>query len=336
MKVLLSGYYGFGNLGDEAILSALARDLRERGHDVEVLSADPAATRALHGVAACHRLHGLPLALARSDALVSGGGGLLQDATSHRSLLYYLNVLRAARAVGLRTVVFGQSLGPLSPQGARRTGRALHGLPVGVRDEASVDLANRMGVRAIRVSDAALTLSPPPLERGDGLLLIPRASVAGAHEALVRLAREASAAGTTVTVAALQPGADSADAEAIRRAVPNAKQLTFDTPSDALRACARAEAVVSVRLHGLIFAARAGTPHLGVAYDPKVRGFLADSGGKAVDAPVDADALIRAWRDGALRAPHDRERARARGDALASEAQAGLSWLDRALTRAGA
>src|SRR5690606_33835830 len=117
VRILLSGYYGFANLGDEAILAGLARELGRRGHEVTALAAEPVATAAGHGVVAVHRTRGLVGALLRSDALVSGGGGLLQDATSARSLAYYLGVLRAARLLGKRAAVYGQSLGPLTPAG---------------------------------------------------------------------------------------------------------------------------------------------------------------------------------------------------------------------------
>lgn len=327
MRVLLSGYYGYGNLGDEAILAAISAGLRERGHDVTVLSADPAATHAAHGVAARGRLGALPFALAAADALVSGGGGLLQDATSRRSLLYYLGVIRAARAVGLRTVAYGQSIGPLSERGQRAVARALAGCPVAVRDAPSQALLAEAGTPSTLVADAALALPRPAAAGGDGLLMIPRADVTGAREALTALARVALADGVAATVAALQPGPDADDAQAIAHAVPGVHVRTLATVDEALSAAAAADAVASVRLHGLIFAARAGTPHIGVRYDPKVSGFLQASGGTSVEVPVAPDALVAAWRAGALGGPRDA----AAGDALAADARAGLDWLDRAL-----
>jgi polysaccharide pyruvyl transferase CsaB len=331
VRVLLSGYYGFGNVGDEAILAALTSGLRERGHEVEVLSADPAATRRTLDVAATGRLTGLPWALARSDALVSGGGGLLQDATSRRSLRYYLGVIRAARATGLRTVVYGQSIGPLSAHGRAATARALRGLPVAVRDEGSRAWLAEAGIAAALVADAALAAPRPDRLGGAGLLLVPRAGVAGAREALTRLARAAVADRTAVRVAGLQPGADEDEARRIADAAPGAEPLRLSDPGAALAACAAADAVVSVRLHGLILAARAGTPHLGIGYDPKVAGFLASSGGGVVEVPVPEEALVARWRAGQLATGRDP----AAGDALARAAQAGLDWLDRALRRAG-
>jgi len=98
MVVGVAGYYGFRNAGDEAILEAIARELKARGHEVVALSGDPKRTREDHGLRAYHRLN--PLALLRADLWLLGGGGLLQDATSALSLTYYLSVLRLARLKG--------------------------------------------------------------------------------------------------------------------------------------------------------------------------------------------------------------------------------------------
>jgi len=324
VKVLVSGYLGMGNLGDEAIFAAIAEGLAWRRHQVEALSGDPAETRALHGVAAARRLIGLPWALGRAEALVSGGGGLLQDGTSRRSLRYYLGVIRAARASGLRVVVFAQSIGPLSPAGRRMVARALRGLPVAVRDVPSQQLLDELGIASTLVADAALALPLPAERPRGGLLLVPRADVADAREGLATLARERLAAGEQVEVLALQRGADELDADRIVAEAPGTERLRAAGPAEALALCARAGKVVSVRLHGLVFAARAGVPHLGVAYDPKVRGFVSHSGGAAVEVPVVVEELRAALlRLGAI--PD------ARRDELVARAHDGLGWLDRAL-----
>jgi len=96
VKIVISGYYGFGNAGDEAILEAMVRDLRALapGARLVVLSADPAATAARCGVEAVPRMH-LPSvlgALRGADLFISGGGSLLQDATSWRSVPYYAGI----------------------------------------------------------------------------------------------------------------------------------------------------------------------------------------------------------------------------------------------------
>lgn len=327
MKVLVSGYLGFGNLGDEALFAGMARALQGRGHEVAALSADPAATRAAHGVAAHPRLHGVPWALARCDVLISGGGGLLQDGTSTRSLSYYLGLIQLARRLRRRVIVFGQSVGPLSARGAERVGRALRGLPVAVRDRPSLAALRALGVPAHLAADPALTLPPPTERPGSGLLLIPRAGVAGTEAALAAVARDALRAGERVRVLAMQPGPDQAAAARLLDHAPGTEAVTADGPAEALDRCADAAFVVSVRLHGLILATVAGRGHAGVVYDPKVDGFLADSGAPGVAVPVDADALRAVVR---ARQPLARERR----EALLRRAAHGLDWLDAALRRA--
>ncbi len=324
MKILVSGYLGQGNLGDEAIFSGLARGLAARGHAVHALSGSPAETRAAHGVPAWHRLRDLPWALGRADAVVSGGGGLLQDATSYRSLLYYLGVIRAARATGTRVVVFGQSIGPLTPRGRRAVAGALAGLPVAVRDAPSQALLAAAGIDAPRFADAALALPLRSVRRVGGVLLVPRADVAGARAGLEAVARDAIAAGRPVGVVSLQDGADEEDADAIVGSVPGVERRYADSAGTALARCAEADLVVSARLHGLILAARAGVAHVGVAYDPKVDGFLADSGGAAAHVPVEAHELRRLAATAAPPGP-------VLGASLHASAEAGLDWLDRAL-----
>ena len=174
MVVGVAGYYGFRNAGDEAILEAIARELKARGHEVVALSGDPKRTREDHGLRAYHRLN--PLALLRADLWLLGGGGLLQDATSALSLTYYLSVLRLARLFRKRVVVFNQSLGPLSPWGERRVRKALQGVPVILRDQDSLEYARRLGIPAALGADPALLLPPPPVPREEDLVLvIPRA-----------------------------------------------------------------------------------------------------------------------------------------------------------------
>jgi polysaccharide pyruvyl transferase CsaB len=128
MRVGVSGYYGFQNAGDEAILEAIVQEIRARGHQAVVFSNNPAETAQRYGVEAVKRTHPLEVwkALGQIDLLLSGGGGLLQDKTSGLSLWYYLTVMGLARRRGKAVYVFNQSLGPLSKRGEGRVRRALN------------------------------------------------------------------------------------------------------------------------------------------------------------------------------------------------------------------
>ena len=89
-KIVISGYYGFANAGDEAMLSALVTSLREYISDAEitVISGNPAMTGANHQVRTVHRfnLPGIVAAVRSCQILIRGGGSLLQDVTSARSI----------------------------------------------------------------------------------------------------------------------------------------------------------------------------------------------------------------------------------------------------------
>ncbi len=141
-RVLLSGYYGFGNLGDEALLEVIVERMRRRfpSAQLEVLSATPQATAAGHGVASTPRWNwrAIRAAIARADVVLSGGGGLLQNATSLRSLLYYAGILREAIRARRKTMVFAQSVGPLDFWGRLVVRQFCKGLDrATVRDEKS-------------------------------------------------------------------------------------------------------------------------------------------------------------------------------------------------------
>ncbi len=353
MRVVLSGYYGFGNLGDEALLRALVAALRSRGAEPVVLSGDPADTRRRHGVAATHRIWGLVPALVRADALISGGGGLLQNRTSTRSLTYYLGTIRLAQALGRRVAVFGQSIGPLDDAGRFRVRRTLRGIPVAVRDTASVALLEDLGIEAVRFADAAVALAPEPDAAADPatatgdrtstrtsgptsdrtgdfappnaaspVLLVPRHGTPTLNEAVRDAAQRLHARGVPLRALAMHGAEDTPAVEALMAALPSGAVARTDarTVDDVLAAVRGSRYVVSVRLHPLVFAAALGRGHAGLVYDPKVQGFLEASGGAIFAEPVDAAALAARAAEAA---PMDAARRRA----LRASAEAGFAWL---------
>ena len=116
-KIILSGYYGFDNAGDEAVLAALCQILRNRLPEAQLvaLSAKPEQTAAALDVRAVNRWDKAALRAELQDAALfcSGGGSLLQDVTSVRSVWYYTSLLRLAQKQGVPTIVLAQGLGPL-------------------------------------------------------------------------------------------------------------------------------------------------------------------------------------------------------------------------------
>lgn len=300
-RLLVSGFYGMGNAGDEAVLAALVQLFREQepGAAITVLSGDPGGTARDHGVAALPRMApGAWLAGLRGcDLFVSGGGSLLQDVTSARSLIYYLGLILLARALRRPVVVLAQGIGPLRRPPLRRlTARILQGVArIAVRDADSAAELRRLGVgcggrpEITVTADPVFALVPPPPERGRALLAGlsgPRPWVGisvrpwpGIEDLLPSLGRalaEIDRAGGTPVFLPLQPDADRslccrlAEIAGTGSVWPGALQ-----PAEWLAVVAGLDLVVGMRLHALIFAAASGVPFLGLSYDPKVDSLLA-------------------------------------------------------------
>jgi polysaccharide pyruvyl transferase CsaB len=349
MKVLLSGYYGYGNLGDEALLSGIITGLKNYGHSVTVLSGNPEYTQRLHNVKAVSRYKGLPLALLQHQAVISGGGGLLQDKTSGRSLQYYLGVLSLAKLLGKKTIVYGQSIGPLSESGKKAVASTLKGVSVAVRDEMSQALLSELGVKSELVADGALLLGSrfqvsgfsknsstetrnpkpetflkPQTPNPKPFLLFPRAGYPAITTALTHLARALIAKGHTVAGVSVQPNEDRHDLETIRAAVPEFTILQANSPQELINLISHSSYVVSGRLHGLILAAVAGVNFCGLVYDPKVAAFLSETGAASFTLPVDQEELEQTVL---AQTPVDWQRV----DNLKQRAKAGILWLHEQL-----
>ncbi|HEY5427006.1 MAG TPA: polysaccharide pyruvyl transferase CsaB [Candidatus Tumulicola sp.] len=329
--MLLSGYYGFGNLGDEALLEVIVARIRARfpNVDVEVLSATPGLTAASFGVKTSARWpwRAVREAVGRADVVLSGGGGLLQNSTSLRSLLYYAGVLREAIRAKRRTMIFAQSVGPLDAWGRLVVGRFCKGLGrATVRDERSRDVLHALlpNTPVERTADPVFLYDLPVSETdlsGDGLgpesgpyaivsvRKVPsfKDGAAVVARAVDRLAREH---GVRVAFLPLGGAGDAeVSTEIIRACASTPVLLPECTLAKAAAVLRGARVVVGMRLHALVLAARFGVPFVAIAYDPKVSALCdeleypleplwAPSGRRLDDASVDAriDRLI-AQRD---------------------------------------
>jgi len=317
-RILLTGYYGLGNCGDEAVLGGLLATIGRQLPNASpvVLSANPQQTQALHGVSAVHRVTGLLPALARAEALVAGGGSLLQDATSFRSLAFYLWTMRAALAFRKKLVLLGQGVGPLlRPRSRALTAAVLNRAhAITLRDAASACLLQELGVTRPRIevcADLALMLEPcpPPPEVSDfGVVLALRRwresePVGAAARAAALCKGIAGACGAGVALLAMQEPDDRTLAEAAAGLVPGVRVLPRLAFAQVAGAVMRARAVVAMRLHALIFAAVAGVPSVALSYDPKVAAFM-----EAVSRPgwvLPYDASAQQVADAACRALSD-------------------------------
>lgn len=295
-RVLLSGYYGFGNAGDEAVCAAIARTLRSHGGDPDltVLSGDPSATLRDHGIRAVRRKD-LFRALPNADALFQGGGSLLQDATSARSVFYYLYVILAARMIRRPVFLYAQGIGPLTLPTSRAAVRTVLNRvqAITVRDTASRALLESLAVSKPPVyvtADPVWALEPAPRERarliwerqglptdgtavGLALRAWPGLDVADIGAGIADGLRER---GLTPVLLPMQRPEDEVLAYQMSERA-HARTLCLHGayhPAEMMAFTRQCSFVIGMRLHALIFAAAVGTPVLGLPYDPKVTALL--------------------------------------------------------------
>jgi polysaccharide pyruvyl transferase CsaB len=295
--VLISGYYGFDNLGDEALLDVIVQRLRAKypGGSIDVLSGDPDATAARLNVETTPRmdLGAVRRAIDRADVVLSGGGGLLQNVTSLPSLLYYAGIVRSATRANKRTMIFAQSIGPLDVFGRAVVRACCGGVAAAtVRDERSRRLLSSLlpKVRVELTADPVFLFEPDgaPLDLaaeglgGPGPLVVVsvrrwphnEATIAALAAAVDRLANEHGAQVAFLPLG----GASDADVSTsvIRRAKSAPLLLPAMTLGQAAQIIGHATLVIGMRLHALIIAARLGVAFTAVPYDPKVSSLLDD------------------------------------------------------------
>ena len=163
-KYIVSGYIGFDNFGDEAIARVLTEHLKQEGADkITLISANPERTRALHKVNSCGMLQFFS-SLAEADILISGGGSLLQDVTSLKSLIYYLGVIYTALLFGKKVEIFAQGIGPINSKiGQLLTKVALKfAYKISVRDKKSQELLKSWGISSELVKDPVFNMNLTP------------------------------------------------------------------------------------------------------------------------------------------------------------------------------
>ncbi len=136
-SILIGGYYGFGNIGDESVLSAIIDTLRKSMPTCHITALTNKG-RTVKGIQVVNRRNVLKIikAMRKSNVYISGGGSLFQNKTSNRSLAYYCGLLRLAKRLGNKCIILSNGIGPLHGKKAERmVARALSSAEhVSVRD----------------------------------------------------------------------------------------------------------------------------------------------------------------------------------------------------------
>lgn len=317
-KLLISGYYGFNNIGDESILRAVVDNLKEKLDQIEitVLSQDPVSTKEKYGVNAVNRRSIVEIikAIKKCDILISGGGSLLQDVTSKRTIFYYLFIMWAARILGKKVLIYSQGIGPINSNFNRKiTYKTLNRTDgIVVRDDASKELLVEIGIAADKVvvtADPVLRIKPAPLETGkiilekEGFIKNPQKITVGfairerktdskfVEQLCIAMNRLIQEYQVEIVLIPFHYSEDMGVITEIEKRLENKvsvirhKYLT----NEMLSIIGNMDFLVGVRLHALIHAAIMEVPMVAISYDPKINSFMHSIGLKAMCSIYDFD-----------------------------------------------
>lgn len=312
--VVISGYYGFGNMGDETLLDIISSSAAREIPSVKIaaLTKSPKKDRTRTGLKCVSRFNfvGVWHEISRAKVLISGGGSLLQDKTSKRSLRYYAWVMNAAHILKKKVYVYANGIGPVSDERNRRlTARVvMQSELVTVRDNGSKNELLALGVdeNKINVSaDPAFLISPDekskryadelaekfgrfmvvsvrPLDNsapGSPLTERDEENLLAVEKAVTDIAKKYS---LTPVILPMQCSRDSEISERLSKelAKNGIKAPVYVPRSSGELVCVLGKAmlVIGMRLHAVIFASSASSPVIGLSYDPKVAGFMHELG----------------------------------------------------------
>lgn len=347
---VVCGAYGRGNAGDDAILEAILSELRQIDPDLPiwVLSRSPKATRRVYKVRTVYTFRFLKFRryMKRAKLYINGGGSLMQDVTSRRSLWFYLYTLSAAKRLGCWVMMYGCGIGPVHyPSNRRRVGKVLERDVdiITLRDAHSLRELEDMGVHRPKIclsADPTVILPAAPRPVIDSILEKNGLDPAGRYLGIsvrpwqgFREKAEVFAAaadyayetyGLTPLFLPVESHLDTAASLQVAEKLRKAPYRIIEEHNSSARSIglfARMDVVVSMRLHALVFAASHGVPLVGVAYDQKVSSFL-DMVGQALH--TDIEDLTRERLCGLI----DAAVTRIGNDALLSEGVARLRELE--------
>lgn len=300
-NVILSGYYGFNNAGDEAILLSMHKNIQALGENyhITVLSNKPEETRAKYHMDVVYRfsIREVLKAIKKCDVLLSGGGSLLQDSTSTRSLMYYLSIILAARIMGKKVMLYANGIGPVSREKNRRIVQMVVNKAdlITLREQNSYTELKAMGVdekKCFVTADPVFTMDS--ISREQGMELLKKAGVPtdknfvgvsvrnwkdmdGFVDEFAQLCDIVQQKyHKTIVFIVMQVPHDIKISQKVQKRMKTKSYLLKQnySPYEIMGIIKCMDFILSMRLHTLIFAARQKVPLIGFVYDPKIEYYL--------------------------------------------------------------
>lgn len=324
--VIIAGYYGFDNLGDEAILEELLNEVSSLvdRESIVVLSQNPQRTASLYKVKSVNRWHLLAwlILLRKAKLLVSGGGGLFQDRTGFGSVIFYGAQIILARLCGAKVLIYAQGLGPLRRFFSNKLAHIAfdQANKITVRDPNSLALVKAWGLSGELTADPVWALSSTSLpdsiqEMLDriksidakrmivGLSLRDDPLLQNYHlELLAKGIAAALPPQSVILFLPLQAQKDQMPLQKIEQLLSQSSLSShwidpdmFVRPSQWLALMENFDLLIGMRFHALLMALKAAKPVIGIAYDQKVSQLLADFEQPSLSLNTDKDQCEIAW-----------------------------------------
>lgn len=283
-KICISGYYGFDNFGDETILKILVENLKKFDckPQITVFSSNPNKTAANLNVKSVRSFDivGVLKSLITTDYLISGGGSLLQDVTSSKSLIYYLGIIGFAQLFRKKTIIFAQGIGPIKNKKLEYITKFIlkNAKYVSVRDDKSLNLLKSWGISAIKCDDPVWNIEVSKNENTNKIGVQLRSFPTLTDEFLEKLAENLNKyySNKEICILSLQ---NKLDLEVCNKLKDKLIRLNSDlnvnlignTSNDKVIAdIEELETLIAMRFHACLIAIKAGINVIPINYDIKV------------------------------------------------------------------
>ncbi|MGL4363566.1 MAG: polysaccharide pyruvyl transferase CsaB [Cellulosilyticaceae bacterium] len=309
-RVVISGYYGFNNIGDEAVLKTIIESLQNEMPNVEinVLSHNPEETAKTYNTNSTNRwdLKKVFKTIKQSDLLISGGGSLLQDVTSMKTIPYYLLIVFMAQLAKKKCVFYSQGIGPVNKWHNKwLIKKVVNNVEhVFVRDEASFNLLKSIGVKTnmTQVIDPVFGIKANEeiaqkfqLEMGNGLKVGIAIRPWHNDEILIQSIKSGIEKllekNYNVYLIPMYYDEDLKIAKQVAEGFDTDKVHLMEEKysiDEIVGIISCMDFIIGMRLHSLIMAIALDRPCIAISYDPKVTNIMKEM---AVDNIIDVDKI---------------------------------------------
>ena len=303
INLLIAGYHGYGNCGDEATLMAMTKNIKEMAPDVNItaISHIPELTKTEYNINSVQRFNAIEVikAIVKSDIILSGGGTLIQNGTSTRSLLYYLSIIKLAKFFKKKVMLYSNGIGPVNGKLNRKLVKMVVNNVdiITLREEFSKKDLLDMGVKKPQIhvtADAAFTLNSISDNLAKDILTkegvpfdkeIVGVSVRAWHKAkdgdkyIKEIAKACDNIIEQNKNVLFIPMEQPKDVEISKKVMYEMRKDSYILknvykPDEILGIIGQMHLILGMRLHTLLFSASKKVPMIGIVYDPKIEYYL--------------------------------------------------------------